>query len=105
MTVVHICAHIFLSTEGKQGSVISRSTLQARQQSISEAKPPAGQPELTLQIIPLIWPCALSGKSLCEMDQHFSNSLVSGFLYNLKIYCEFLRAFIFVGFIYQYLPD
>lgn len=57
------------------------------------------------RLTPLIWPCAVSGKSLCEMDQHFSNSLVSGFLYNLKIYCEFLRAFIFVGFIYQYLPD
>lgn len=48
--VVHICAHIFLSTEGKQRSVISCSILQARQQRISEAKPPAGQPELTLQI-------------------------------------------------------
>lgn len=47
----------------------------------------------------------MSGKKACEMDQHSSDSLVSGFLYNLKIYCEFLRAFIFVGFIYQYLPD
>lgn len=47
--VVHICAHIFLSTEGKQGSVISHSILQARQQRML-SKPPAGQPELTLQI-------------------------------------------------------